>query len=191
MGILKYHPTSLISYERGWALACLEDLIKPNQASHQGARWTSSVSILKVPVLALIIETSAVWPWYRRSFQDICRGLWIIIAALTCGFRMVYIPLMFFAQFAQSEIWWLGPKYSNVFIYFPILMMDYTTQLYSYVHRTWVVERRLLVDQVNPAREDWSDLGIFCFRMLGMCFDLGNTDFSLLLHSINLDGNTL
>jgi hypothetical protein len=38
MGIFKYHPTSLISYERGWALACLEDIIKPNQASHQGAR---------------------------------------------------------------------------------------------------------------------------------------------------------
>jgi hypothetical protein len=38
MGILKYHPTSLISYERGWPLVCLEDLIKPNQASHQGAR---------------------------------------------------------------------------------------------------------------------------------------------------------
>jgi hypothetical protein len=33
MGILKYHQTSLISYERGWPLACLEDLIKPNQAS--------------------------------------------------------------------------------------------------------------------------------------------------------------
>jgi hypothetical protein len=28
----------LISYERGWPLACLEDLIKPNQASHRGAR---------------------------------------------------------------------------------------------------------------------------------------------------------
>jgi hypothetical protein len=55
MGILKYHQNSLISYERGWPLACLEDLIKPNQASHQGA-----VSMLKVPVLALIIETSAV-----------------------------------------------------------------------------------------------------------------------------------
>jgi hypothetical protein len=38
MGLLKYHPTSLISYERGWPLACLEDLIKPNQASHQDAR---------------------------------------------------------------------------------------------------------------------------------------------------------
>jgi hypothetical protein len=75
--------TSLISYERGWPLACLDGLIKPNQASHQGARWTSSVSMLKVPVLALIIETSAVWTWWRRSFQDICRGLWIIIAELT------------------------------------------------------------------------------------------------------------
>jgi hypothetical protein len=38
MGILKYHLTSLISYERCWPLAFLEDLIKPNQASHQGAR---------------------------------------------------------------------------------------------------------------------------------------------------------
>jgi hypothetical protein len=28
----------LISYERGWPLAFLEDLIKPNQASDQGAR---------------------------------------------------------------------------------------------------------------------------------------------------------
>jgi hypothetical protein len=51
--------------------------------------------MLKVPVLALIIKTSAVWPWCRRSFQDICRGLWIIQAELTCGlfpmiFRMVF-----------------------------------------------------------------------------------------------------
>jgi hypothetical protein len=40
MGMLKYHQTSLIviSYERGWPLAFLDDLIKPNQASHQGAR---------------------------------------------------------------------------------------------------------------------------------------------------------
>jgi hypothetical protein len=44
MGILKYHLTSLISYERCWPLAYLGDLIKPNQAS----------------LLALIIETSAV-----------------------------------------------------------------------------------------------------------------------------------
>jgi hypothetical protein len=54
-----------------------------------------NISMIKVPVLALMIETSAVWPWYRRSFQDICRGLWIIIAKLTCGlfpmiFRMVF-----------------------------------------------------------------------------------------------------
>jgi hypothetical protein len=98
MGILKYHPTSLISYEGGWPLACLEYLnIKPNQASHQGARWTSSVSMLKVPVLALIIETSAVW--WQRSFQDICRGLriynysraylWLISHDLSHG-----VPLM-------------------------------------------------------------------------------------------------
>jgi hypothetical protein len=38
MGILKYHQTSLISYERGWHLACLDGRIKSNQASHQGAR---------------------------------------------------------------------------------------------------------------------------------------------------------
>jgi hypothetical protein len=67
------------------------------QASHQGARWTSIVSILKVPVLALIIETSAVWTWCRRSFQDICRGLdnyswaylWLISHHLSHG-----VPLM-------------------------------------------------------------------------------------------------
>jgi hypothetical protein len=28
----------LISYERGWPLACLDSLIKPNQTSNQGAR---------------------------------------------------------------------------------------------------------------------------------------------------------
>jgi hypothetical protein len=51
----------------------------------------SSVSMLRVPVLDLIIETSAVWPWCRRSFQDICRGQWIIIAELTCGlFPMIF-----------------------------------------------------------------------------------------------------
>jgi hypothetical protein len=70
------------------ALACLEDLIKPNQASHQGARWTSSVSMPKVPVLALIIATSAVWPWCRRSFQ-------IIIAELTCGLFPMIFRLVF------------------------------------------------------------------------------------------------
>jgi hypothetical protein len=47
--------------------------------------------------LALIIETSAVWPWCRRSFQDICRGLddyswaylWLIFHDLLHG-----VPLM-------------------------------------------------------------------------------------------------
>jgi hypothetical protein len=106
MGILKYHPTSLISYERGWPLACLDGL--------QGARWISSVSMLKVPVLDLIIETSAVWPWYRRSFQDICRGLWI--AKLTCGlfpmiFRMVFPSCVGLNQ----QGWWIT-FYSNVSI---------------------------------------------------------------------------
>jgi hypothetical protein len=72
MGIHKYHPTSLISYDRCWPLACLDALIKPNQASHQGARWTSSVSMLEVPVLALIIETSAVWP---RISHDLSHGV--------------------------------------------------------------------------------------------------------------------
>jgi hypothetical protein len=39
----------------------------------------------------LIIETSAVWPWCRRSFLGNCRGLWIIIAELTCGlFPMIF-----------------------------------------------------------------------------------------------------
>jgi hypothetical protein len=76
----------LISYERGWPLACLEDLINPNQVNIK-------CFYAKILVLALIIETSAVGPWYRRSFQDICRGLWIIIAELTLFpmiFRMVF-----------------------------------------------------------------------------------------------------
>jgi hypothetical protein len=85
------------SYERGWPLACLDGLIKSNQTSDQGARWTSSVSMLKVHVFALIIETSAVWPWCRRSFQDISRTvdnyswayLWFISHDLSHG-----VPLM-------------------------------------------------------------------------------------------------
>jgi hypothetical protein len=60
-------------------------------------------SMLKVPVLALIIETSAVWPWYRRSFQDICRGLWIIIAERAYLWLISHdlshgVPLMIFIE---------------------------------------------------------------------------------------------
>jgi hypothetical protein len=93
MGILKYHQTSLISYERGWPLACMGGLIKPGLPS--GCQVDIKCFYAKSTSLALIIETSAVWPWCRRSFQDICRGLWIIIAELTCGlfpmiFRMVF-----------------------------------------------------------------------------------------------------
>jgi hypothetical protein len=40
-------------------------------------------------------------------------------------------------------------KMFNVFIYIPIWIMDYTTQLYSYVYITWVGGSHLLVDQVN------------------------------------------
>jgi uncharacterized protein with PQ loop repeat len=58
--------------------------------------------------LALIIETSAVWLWYRRSFQDICRGLWIIIAELTCGlFPMIFC--MVFPSWNES-IWSFHPN---------------------------------------------------------------------------------
>jgi hypothetical protein len=98
IGILKYHQTYLISYERGWPLACLDGLIKPNQASHQGARWTSSVSMLNVPVSALIIETSAVWTWCRRSFQDNYNWayLWLIYHDLSHG-----VPLMKY----RIEVW--------------------------------------------------------------------------------------
>jgi hypothetical protein len=102
--ILKYHPTSQAMKE-----VCLEDLIKSNQASHQGAWWTSSVSMLKVPVFALIIETSTVWPWYRRSFQGICRGLdnysraylWLIPMI----FRMVF-PSCFWALMRTRKQGW-------------------------------------------------------------------------------------
>jgi hypothetical protein len=54
MGILKYHPTSLKLRKR---YASVEDLIKPNQASIPSE---CQVNMLKVPVLALIIEASAV-----------------------------------------------------------------------------------------------------------------------------------
>jgi hypothetical protein len=103
-GNTQISPNLSHSYERGWPMACLDGLLKQNQASHQGARWKSSVSMLKVPVLALIIETSAVWPWCRRSFQDICRGLWIIIAELTCGF----FPMIFrmvFPSWGKRFVW--------------------------------------------------------------------------------------
>jgi hypothetical protein len=103
---------------------CLEDLIKPNQASHQGARWTSSVSMLKVPVLTLIIEVSAVWPWCRRSFQDICRGLdnyswaylWLISHDLSHGvpfpscvliLSVVHIRRLFFCFFCLACHAWV------------------------------------------------------------------------------------
>jgi hypothetical protein len=60
--------------------------------------------VLKVPALGLIIETSAVWPWCRMSFQDTCRGMWIIIAELTCGlfpmiFRMVFPSCLFLLDY--------------------------------------------------------------------------------------------
>jgi hypothetical protein len=117
MGILKYRPTSLISYERGSPLACLDGrLIKPNQASHRGARWTSSVSMLKVPVLALIIETSSVWPWCRRLFQDICRGLdnysWaclrLISHDLSHGVSLMVEKVRSKNAFSPSELSWLN-----------------------------------------------------------------------------------
>jgi hypothetical protein len=100
MGILKYHPTSLISYERGWPLGCLDDLIKPNQAFHQGARCFYAKSTC-LGSNYINISTTAVWPWYRRSFQGISRGMWIIIAELTCGlfpmiFRMVFPSCLVF-----------------------------------------------------------------------------------------------
>jgi hypothetical protein len=91
MVILKYHQTSLISYERCWPLACLDGLIKPGLPS--GCQVNIKYSMLRVPILALIIETSAVWPWCRRSFQDICRGLdnysWAYMWLIPMIFHMV------------------------------------------------------------------------------------------------------
>jgi hypothetical protein len=112
MGILKYHQTCLISYEIGWPLACLDGLIKPNQTSHQGAKWTSSVSMLKVPVLALLIKTSAVWPWCRRSFQDICRGLdnyssaylWLISHDLSHGVSLMKLNIKTKVHWVKLQI---------------------------------------------------------------------------------------
>jgi hypothetical protein len=101
MGILKYHQTSLISYERGWPLAYLESLIKPDQASHHaGCQVNIKCFYAKVPVLALIIETSAVWPaalvqkvipgYLQRTVDnDSWAYLWLISHDLSNG-----VPLM-------------------------------------------------------------------------------------------------
>jgi hypothetical protein len=82
MGILKYHPTSLISYERGWPLACLEDLIKPNQAS------ISHDLSHGVPLMGSLTLVQKVIPGYLQRTVD-------FIAELACGlfpmiFRMLF-----------------------------------------------------------------------------------------------------
>jgi hypothetical protein len=70
--------------------------------------------VFQVPVLALIIETSAVWPWCRRSFQDICRGLdnyswvylWLISHDLSHGVPLVehFLMGMHFLNFSQKNL---------------------------------------------------------------------------------------
>jgi hypothetical protein len=50
-------------------------------------------------------RNTAVWPSCSRSFQDICRGLWIIIAELTCGlFPMIFC--MVFPSWALEQLIW-------------------------------------------------------------------------------------
>jgi hypothetical protein len=39
--------------------------------------------------------------WYRRSFEGICRGLWIIIAELACGY-LVWFDKIFQAYLFHS-----------------------------------------------------------------------------------------
>jgi hypothetical protein len=96
MRILKYHLPSLIviSYESCCPLACLDGLLKPNLYLTRPPIRVLSVSI--------IIETSAVWPWCRRSFQDICRRLdnyswaflWLISHDLSHGVCPSWIPIL-------------------------------------------------------------------------------------------------
>jgi hypothetical protein len=100
-GNTQISPNLSHSYERGWPLACLDGLIKPNQASHQGARWTSSVSMLKVPVclgsnyrnISCLTLVQKVIPGYLQMNVDnyswAC--LWLISHDLSHG-----VPLMLF-----------------------------------------------------------------------------------------------
>jgi hypothetical protein len=83
-------------------------------------------------VLALIIETSAVWPWYRRSFQDICRGLdnysraylWLISHDLSHGVPLMCIGLCILFTAIAFAGWRNLTRYpSNCRV--SILLMEY------------------------------------------------------------------
>jgi hypothetical protein len=92
MGILKYHPTSHKLWKRlAPGIACLEDLIKSNQASHQGARWISSVYAKSTCLGSNYRNISSL----TQSDQNICRGLWIIIAELISHDLSHGVPLMY------------------------------------------------------------------------------------------------
>jgi hypothetical protein len=85
---------SLISYERGWHLACLEDLIKPNQASHQGARCFYAKSTCLGSnyrnINSLTLVQKVISRYLQRTVDNYSRAyLWLIAHDLLHG-----VPLM-------------------------------------------------------------------------------------------------
>jgi hypothetical protein len=96
MGILKYHPTSLISYERGWPLACLEDQTKPGLPS--GCQVNIKCFYAKSTCLgsnyrnisSLTLVQKVISRYLQRTVDNYSRAyLWLISHDLSHG-----VPLM-------------------------------------------------------------------------------------------------
>jgi hypothetical protein len=99
MGIDKYHPNSLISYERGWPLACLEDLIKPNLPSGCQvnikcfyAKGTGLGSNYR-NISSLTMVQKVIPGYLQRTVDNHSRAyLWHISHDLSHGVPLMYIP---------------------------------------------------------------------------------------------------
>jgi hypothetical protein len=105
MGILKYHPTFLISYERGWPLACLEDLIKPNQAPPSGCQVNIKCFYAKSTCIgsnyrnisSLTLVQKVIQGYLQRTVDNYSRAyLWLISHDLSHG-----VPLMINAYYTD------------------------------------------------------------------------------------------
>jgi hypothetical protein len=78
MRIIKYHQTSLISYERGWPLACLEDLIKPTNNEQPPAHFFTANNLnfslpkhCKSRALHFLISFMETFPRYSNVANNV------------------------------------------------------------------------------------------------------------------------
>jgi hypothetical protein len=90
---------------------CLEDLIKPNQASHQDARWTSSV-YAKSTCLgsnyrnSLTLVQKVIPGYLQRTVDNYSRAyLWLLSHDLSHG-----VPLMLLTDTVKYKIF-IQPAY--------------------------------------------------------------------------------